>query len=267
MPREIYTHSHHRVVVDAHSRRTAEEAAAFVRHLIRPDMRVLDAGCGPGSITCGLARWAPEGEVVGIDSEASVLEHATARVEEESVTNVSFLQGDVYDLDFADASFDVVFTHQLLQHLGRPVEALREFRRVLTPGGILAVRDADYGTMTHYPPEPKIDRFFQIYAQVARANRGEPDAGRRLLSWVREAGFAAPTFTTSSWAFSTPEDRAWWADLWSGRTGVTKYVQRVEELGVSSRQELVDLGAAFQAWAAIPDGVFAFIHGEVVARS
>ncbi|MDF1594632.1 MAG: methyltransferase domain-containing protein [Acidimicrobiia bacterium] len=267
MPHEVYTHSHDQVVVDAHGRRTAEEAADFVRPYIRPQMRILDAGCGPGSITCGLARWVPDGEVVGIDAAASVLEHGRSRANTEGVDNVSFQLGDAYDLAFPDGSFDVVYAHQLLQHLGRPVDALGEFLRVLKPGGHVAVRDADYGTMTHHPVDARVVRLFEIYGQVARCNRGEPDAGRRLLSWVQAAGFSSPVYTTSSWQFATQEGRTWWADLWAGRTGVTKYVERVEELGLSTAEELAELGTGFQDWATNPGGVFIFINGEVVARA
>ncbi len=266
MPHEIYTHSHDRVVVDAHSRRIADEAAAFVRHLVRPDMLILDVGCGPGSITCDLARWVPDGRVIGVDAEATVLISARRRAETEGPTNIAFQTADAYALDFEDESFDLVYAHQLLQHLGRPIEALEEFRRVLKPDGLVAVRDADYGTMTHYPHERDIDRFFEINATVARRNGGEPDAGRRLPSWLREAGFNDPVYTSSSWAFSTLEERKWWADLWAGRTGVSTYVRRVEELGVSTNAELTDLSATFRAWAERPDAVFAFLHGEAVAQ-
>lgn len=264
---ERYTHSHSRVVVEAHGRRTAEEAAAFVRPWIRSDMRILDVGCGPGSITAGLARWVPEGEVVGVDAAADVLEHARERAEKQGVPNVRFEEADAYELPYPDGSFDIVYAHQLLQHLGSPVDALREFRRVLKSGGAVAVRDADYGTMIHWPHSPEIDRFFDVYAQVARANGGEPDAGRRLLEWVAEAGLGEPVYTTSSWTFATPEDRKWWADLWAGRTVVSSYADRVEELGISDREELEALGDEFLRWAEGPSATFSFIHGEVVARA
>lgn len=267
MAREIYTHSHDQVVLDAHGSRTAEEAAAFVKHLLRPEMRILDAGCGPGSITCGLGRWVPDGEVVGVDSSATVLEHARSRAAADDLPNVTFEQADVYGLSHGAGSFDVVFAHQLLQHLGNPVLVLQEFRRVLRPGGVVAVRDADYGTMTFFPHDPDIDRFFEIYALVARANGGEPDAGRRLLAWVQRAGFTNPTYTTSSWSYSTPEERKRWANLWTDRTSVSKYVDRVEELGVASEPEVRSLGAALQVWAAEPDATFSVLHGEVVART
>lgn len=237
-----------------------------MRHLVRPEMRILDAGCGPGSITCGLGRWVPDGEVVGVDSAAAVLEYARSHASNEDLRNVTFEQADVYGLSFGTGSFDVVFAHQLLQHLGSPVMALQEFRRVLRPGGVVAVRDADYGTMTFFPHDPGIDRFFEIYARVARANGGEPDAGRRLLSWVQSAGFLNPMYTTSSWSYSTPEERKRWANLWTERTGVSKYVDRVEELGVGSKSELQGLGAALRIWAEKPDATFSVLHGEVVAQ-
>lgn len=267
MPREIYTHSYHQVVIEAHGSRTAEEAAAFVKPFIRPDMRILDAGCGPGSITCGLAAWVTDGEVIGVDAASTVLDSARVRAAENRVVNVSFEQADVYRLGFPAESFDVVYAHQLLQHLSKPVEALQEFRRLLKPGGVVAVRDADYGTMTHHPHERHLDRFFDIYARIARANGGEPNAGRRLLSWVSDAGLVDAEYSTSTWTYATEDGRSRWANLWAGRTAVSKYVERAEELGISDRAELAELGRAFLDWAEQPLATFAFMHGEVVARA
>ena len=58
---------------------------------------------------------------------------------------MTFEVGDVYALAAADDSFDVVHAHQVLQHLTDPVAALREMARVCRPGGVIAVRDVDYG--------------------------------------------------------------------------------------------------------------------------
>ena len=81
--------------------------------------------------------------VIGVDSAATVLDVARERATENRLVNISFEQANVYRLGFSEGSFDVVYAHQLLQHLGKPVEALQEFRRVLKPGGVVAVRDAD----------------------------------------------------------------------------------------------------------------------------
>ncbi|HKG16899.1 MAG TPA: class I SAM-dependent methyltransferase, partial [Solirubrobacteraceae bacterium] len=75
------------------------------------------------------------GEVVGIDSSQVQIDRATALARERGLRNVAFEVGDVYQLGFSDASFDVVFTQALLIHLGDRLAALREIRRVLKPGG------------------------------------------------------------------------------------------------------------------------------------
>ena len=259
MPRpehEVYTHSHEPVVLASHAGRTAEEAAAFLLNHLRPGMRLLDIGCGPGSITIGLARYLAPAEVVGIDRAEEALDAARRLAEDEAVGNVRFEQADVYDLPFEDASFDVVYGHQVLQHLADPVAALTEAKRALGPGGYVAVRDADYGTMTHHPHDPVLDDWLARYHETARRNGGEPDAGRRLTEWVRAAGFDHIHASASTWLYATPAARASWAELWAGRS-----LQ-----GASRGEDAEKINEAFQRWAAHPDGWFAFIHGEVLAR-
>src|SRR5438105_1376606 len=138
-PDDVYTHGHHESVVRAHAARTAENSAAFVLPHLTPGARVLDVGCGPGSITCDFAVLAAPGEVLGLDRSEDVLAQARALAEDRGLDNVSFTVGNVYDLDLEDESFDVVHAHQVLQHLTDPVAAVREMRRVAKPGGIVAV--------------------------------------------------------------------------------------------------------------------------------
>jgi len=254
---EVYTHTHRERVLDAHGRRTAEEAAAFLLAHLRPGIRLLDIGCGPGSITIGLARYVSPGETVGIDQAEEALQAARKRAADQSMPHVRFEKADVYELPFGDDEFDVVYAHQLLQHLADPVAALIEVRRVLRPGGYVAIRDSDYGTMTHHPHEPMLDVWLERYHRIARANGGEPDAGRRLMEWVRAAGFEHLHATTSTWLFATPEERRQWAELWAGRPLRSR--ERLSAEDTSIRE-------AFKRWAEHPDGWFSFIHGEVLAR-
>ncbi|NNC92251.1 MAG: methyltransferase domain-containing protein [Acidimicrobiia bacterium] len=257
---EVYTHSHQPVVLASYGTRTAEEAAAFLLSHLKPGMRILDLGCGPGSITLGLARYVAPAETVGVDQSEEALATARALAREQNVGNVRFEQADVYELPFDDATFDVVYGHQILQHLADPVAALTEAGRVLRAGGYLAVRDADYGTMTHHPHDPMIDNWLGAYHQVARANGGEPDAGRRLMEWVGAAGFEHLHATAAAWLYATPEERRGWAELWAGR--------RLREPADNSvyGEDFDQIVEAFHRWAAKPDGWFAFIHGEVLAR-
>jgi SAM-dependent methyltransferase len=262
-PNEIYTHGHHPVVVAAHGKRTAAEAAAFLLPRLRPGMSLLDVGCGPGSITRGLADTVGEhGTVVGIDNsdEAIALAGDTS-----NQRWLRFEVASVYELPFADGSFDVAYGHQVLQHLADPVAALIEMKRVLRPGGLIAARDADYGTMTHYPQIPEIDRWLELYHAVARAGGGEPDAGRRLADWVAAAGFVSPQAGSSTWTYATAAERADWAGLWAERITKSKFADRAVDLGLADRAALSDIAAGWRRWAATENAWFGFIHGEILA--
>src|SRR5580704_1484149 len=178
---EVYTHGHHESVLRSHKWRTAENSAAYLLPHLAEDARVLDVGCGPGTITAGLADRVPRGHVTGIDAAPSIIGQAREAAGDRE--NLDFTTGDVYALDYADASFDVVHAHQVLQHLGDPVRALREMRRVTRPGGIVAVRDGDYGGMIWYPELPVLDEWRAYYSAVARGNGGEPNGGGHLHAW------------------------------------------------------------------------------------
>lgn len=264
----MYTHSHHPAVMAAHAARTADEAAGFLLPRLEADMAIVDLGCGPGSITVGLGETLSQGRVVGLDAAGVAVRDARDHAHALNAVNVAFVVGSVYDLPFPDGVFDAAFAHQLLQHLADPVAALIETRRVLRRGGILGVRDADYGTMTHYPHDPRLDRWLEIYHAVTRHNGGEPDAGRRLPAWLRAAGFTDVVPTTSTWTFADPAARTGWADLWAGRTGVEgPFTATAFREGITNPNELREIAGAFHQWAASPDGWFAFIHGEAVGTA
>lgn len=258
--RDTYTHGHHPAVVAQHKRRTADEAAAFLIPRLRPGMRLLDVGCGPGTITTGLARVVDPGDVVGVDVADAVLGEARAHAREAGVGNVRFEHGTVYELPYGDASFDAVFGHQVLQHLSRPVDALREMKRVLRPGGLLGVRDSDYGTMTWWPRSPGIARWLDIYCAVAEHNGANADAGRRIPAWLRAAGFEDIEITTSTWTYVGPAGVRTWADSWATRITESALAEQAVAYGIATRDELAAIADAWRAWAREPDAFFTFIH-------
>jgi len=262
---DTYTHGHDESVLRSHRWRTAENSAGYLLPLIRPGLRLLDVGCGPGTITADLAARVAPGAVVGLDASPEVVAAATAAVGP-AVTNLAFAVGDVYALDQPDGSFDVVHAHQVLQHLTDPVAALREMGRVLTPGGTLAVRDSDYGGFVWAPADPRLDRWLDLYHQVTTHNGADADAGRHLPAWVRAAGFTDLRVGTATWTFAEPESRAWWGELWADRIVRSALADQAVAYGYSDAAELADLAAGWRAWAADPDGFFAVIHTEVLAR-
>lgn len=261
----VYTHGHHDSVLRSHGTRTAQNSAAYLLPHLRPGMTVLDVGCGPGTITAGLARQVAPGAVVGIETSDDIVTTATAGVEAAGLANLTFEVADVFNLPYPDATFDVVHAHQVLQHLDDPVAGLQSMRRVARPGGLVAVRDADYSGMFWYPDVAGLDRWRDLYLAIARSNNGEPDAGRRLPSWARAAGFTDMTVTAGSWCYTTTEDRAWWSQTWADRIRYSRMAEQAVERRLATTAELDDLSDAWLTWGADEDATFVIPHLEVLA--
>ncbi|OBI95521.1 methyltransferase type 11 [Mycobacterium sp. 1465703.0] len=265
--RAIYTHGHHESVLRSHQRRTAEDSAAYLLPYLKPGMSVLDVGCGPGTITADLAARVAPGPVTAVDQAADVLDVARTEVEQRDLSNVSFATADVHHLEFADDTFDVVHAHQVLQHVADPVAALREMRRVCAPDGIVAARDADYAGFIWHPQPPALDLWRDLYQRVTRANRGEPDAGRRLLSWAQQAGFGDITPTGSLWCYATAATRDWWGGMWADRILHSTVTRDLVSLELATTAQLEEISAGWREWAAAPDGWIAVPHGEIICRA
>jgi ubiquinone/menaquinone biosynthesis C-methylase UbiE len=262
-----YLHGHHDSVLRSHRWRTAENSAGYLLPRLAPGAQVLDIGCGPGTITIGLAARVGEGRVVGIDLAGAVLADARAEAERHGQRNVSFEVGDVYQPAFADHTFDVVHAHQVLRHLADPVAAVAQMRRVCRPGGVVAARDSDYAGMFWFPEDPELGEWQDLYRRVARALGGEPDAGRRMLHWARAAGFEDIEVSASSWCYATAADRSWWGGLWAERVTRSNFAGQALRLGFATPGDLDRLAAAWRRWAAADDGWFLIPHGEILCRA
>jgi 2-polyprenyl-3-methyl-5-hydroxy-6-metoxy-1,4-benzoquinol methylase len=262
---DTYTHGHAESVLQSHRWRTAENSAGYLLPCLRPGLDLLDVGCGPGTITVDLAARVAPGRVVGLDVSADPLAEARAAADRTGVP-VSFRVGNVYALDADDDSFDVVHAHQVLQHLTDPVVALREMARVCRPGGVIAVRDVDYAATCWFPLDPGLERWLELYGQVARRNDAEPDAGRRLLSWAHAAGLRDVEATTSSWCFATTAEREWWGNSWAGRATSSAFAEQAVAYGLASAAELEEIAAAWLRWRDADDGWLGMLHGELLIR-
>jgi SAM-dependent methyltransferase len=264
---DTYTHGHHDSVLRSHRWRTAANSAAHLLPHLEPGMSLLDIGCGPGTITIDLAGRVAPGRVVGIDRSAEVIAEAERlRREQPAADNVAFQAGDVYALGFDDQSFDAVHAHQVLQHLTDPVAALVEMRRVLRHGGILAVRDSDYGAFVWAPADPLLDRWMALYHDVCRHNGADADAGRHLLGWARAAGFSTIEPGSSTWTFADASSRRWWGDLWAERVTDSALAEQAVSYGLSTQDELRAISQAWRRWAEDDDAFFAVLHAELIAR-
>ncbi|WP_017607718.1 class I SAM-dependent methyltransferase [Nocardiopsis xinjiangensis] len=261
-----YTHGQHPTVTDSYRWRNAANSAAYALAEFTPGRRVLDVGCGPGSITVDVAARVAPGRVMALDSSASAVELARQSAAEAGVDNIDFLVGDVHALDLEDGMFDVVHAHQVLQHVGDPVAALSEMGRLARPGGVVAACDSDYSGMYWYPLLPELEAWMALHQSLARRNGGEPDAGRRMLAWARAAGFADPTYVVESWNHSSPGRRTWWGQMWARRILDSDTARQALEEGLATRQELEEISAGWLRWSQDPDGVFVVARGALLCR-
>jgi len=263
---DTYTHGHQDSVLRAHRWRTAENSAAYLLPQLRPGDRLLDVGCGPGTLTADLALRVAPGQVTGVDVAAAVLGEAEAHARDAGAANVTFLAGDFGAAGLPPASFDVVHAHQVLQHLREPVGALAAMARLAAPGGLVAAREADYSTMAWAPADARIRRWLDVYLAVTRHNGAEANAGRWLLRWAHAAGLADVAYTTSTWTFATPADRAYWGGQWAERCVTSTFAEQAVAYGVATADELAGIAQGWREWSSEPDGVFVVVHGEIVAR-
>ena len=261
-----YISGHHETVLRSHSMRTAANSAAYLLSSIQPHMHILDIGCGPGTITADFAALVPQGRAVGLEPVEPPLEVARATLEERGLKNAEFMIGDVHKLDLDDKTFDIAHCHQVLQHVGDPVQALREMKRVTKEGGYVAAREADFSIMTWFPEVKGLQEWQSLWMKVAKANGGEPNAGRRLVHWALEAGFKRDNIkcTTTTWCFSTPEERAWWGGLWADRVVTGEMAKTVVAGGYGTKEDLQKISEAWKQWINEEDGWFTLVHGEIL---
>ena len=172
----------------------------------------------------------------------------------------------MYELPYPDGAFDAAHAHQLLQHLVRPVDALAELRRVLRPGGVIGVCDSDYATMTAWPSSEAIDRGLALYHRVTKRNGAEADAGRRLPSWLRAAGFPEVTVTATTQLYTDREAVAGWGESWAERVTTSSLAEQALAYGFATMEELREIAAGWRAWTASPEAFFMFVHVQCVAH-
>lgn len=186
---ERYAQQGNRAFESMLATRTASADAAFLIPHLRAGMRLLDVGCGPGSITLGLAKAVAPGDVVGVDTQPEAVKQANAAASARNIPNARFEVADAYVLPFPAESFDCAFANGLLMHLSEPRRALAEMRRVLRPGGVIAIRDPDFGGFLFAPATELLTRWFALRLEVRRRHGCDPFLGRQYRRLLLEAGF------------------------------------------------------------------------------
>lgn len=167
-----------------------ESMQLLLRAGLREGMRVLDVGCGIGTMT----RWigtqvGPEGAVVGLDGSAEHIARAREAAHAEGSANVTFVEGSAYDLSVAGGGFDLVYCRLLLMHLERPSEALSAMRAQLAPGGVLVCEDSVVDSSFCDPPSAAQRRLTSLAIATAAQRGHDFSVAGRLDELLRAAGF------------------------------------------------------------------------------
>jgi len=248
-------------IVSFMTRRSAETHAAFFLPHLKAGMRLLDCGCGPGTITRGLAARVSPGEVTGVDLEASQLE--LAKKDSVQSKNLNFIQAGVYELPFPDSHFDAVFSHALFEHIAEPVRAAKEIRRVLKPDGDVGLCSPDWDGFIFAPPDPEVEAAAKLFRRLQEAQGGNTNAGRQLGVWLDEAGFNEIKLTAR---YECPEDLAVMGSFLHDRLERSPKQDDVFGKGWTDPASLQKMLKAIQAWEKRTDGLYALAWVHAVAR-
>jgi len=159
---------------------------------LRPGMRVLDVGCGPGDVSFVAAKLVgPEGTVIGIDAADDIIELARERATEHGLTSVRFEQTTVGDLTL-DEPVDAVVGRLILMHLPHPVATLRQLAALVRPGGFIAFSEFDMTGARGVPDLPLWRTARDTIIETFTTLGLDPTFAATMPALFREAGLSTP---------------------------------------------------------------------------
>ena len=252
-------------VLESVRRHTAEASAAYLLPHLRPGMNVLDFGCGPGTVSIGLARAVAPGEMHGVDMEESQIDLARTVAAALGRENARFHVGDITGLPFADGFFDVAHCHDVLMHVPDTDAALAEIKRVLKPGGIIACREMICESCFTHPDFGIIDKAWEMFEDIVATNDGHPQMGKDLKNQLVRAGFANVRVSASFDIYSTPQDVDFIYRVASRWFLSPDFTDTAVAYGAATDELAAGIGAAYNEWKTHPGALCALAFGEALA--
>ena len=247
-------------------RRNAANSASHLLPRLQPGMKLLDLGCGPGTITVGLAEAVNPGEVHGIDMEESQIALATAAGQSGNHMNVSFQVGNALELPFDDGYFDVVHAHAVLMHIPDSAGVLAEAMRVLKPGGIFSSRDLIGESSFFEPNSDGLREAWVTFTTLMRGNGGHPELGKELKGILLEAGFQDISCTASFDSYGNAGDLAFFYGFVIDWFFSESLIERVTSLGIATREKFDYWRKELDNWKDAPGAFGALAFGECIGR-
>jgi len=202
---------------------------------IEPGDRVADLGCGNGLGLVALAEVARPRSVVGVDYSPAMLAESARRVA--AGCSAALVRADVMALPFPAASFDVALASSVFQFVGYSIDALREWRRVLAPGGRLAV-SIPAGAREGDAPDVNLTLLREFFGRLPRETqrrfraRPVPSTPPDLADACRDAGFGAVTVEDIGFATTVASRERWWALQWTH--GFRGYLREFDDASLAA---------------------------------
>ena len=249
------------------NRRSARSHAAYLLPHLSSGQKLLDFGCGPGTISVGLAKAVEPGELHGIDMETSQIDLARAAAAAGGHANASFHVGDVTDLPFEDDTFDVAHCHTVLTHVPDTQATLKEVRRVVKPGGLIASREMIAAASFMAPVPESLESAWEVLTRLIAANRGHPQMGRELKAGFIEAGFTDIRASASFDVFSTPEDVVFFHTFAGGWFFSPDVVAAATKYGLATQEQFDEWRRALDEWKDEPGAFGCIAFGECLATN
>jgi ubiquinone/menaquinone biosynthesis C-methylase UbiE len=247
--------------------RSAESHATHLLPHLAPGQSLLDFGCGPGTITVGLARAVAPGELHGIDMEESQIELARAAAASGGHDNATFHVGDVTRLPFEDDTFDVAHCHTVLTHVPDTQATLKEVRRVLKPGGIVASREMIAAASFMSPAPGSLEGAWETLAKLIAANRGHPQMGKELKASFVEAGLSDVRASASFDVFHSPQDIAFLYNVAVGWFFSPDVVEAATKYGLATREQFDEWRRHIDEWKGDPGAFGCIAFGQCLGTN
>jgi ubiquinone/menaquinone biosynthesis C-methylase UbiE len=227
---------------------------------------VLEAGCGVGAQTSILSHNSPGAEIIAIDVSEASLAEAKNKLDSAGITNVSLMQTDIFKLPFETASFDHVFVCFVLEHLAKPIEALKCLKKMIKPGGTITVIEGDHGSVYFHPESQSAHRAINSQITLQAREGGNALIGRELYPLLTKAGFR--NCRVSPRMVYVDSSRPHFVEGFTKNT-FTAMIEGIREKALAAGimdRESFDKGVRDLYRAAEPDGVFCYTFFKAFAQ-
>lgn len=191
----------------------AQKSFDFILPHLKPEMEVLECGCGPGVVTFEIAKEVINGIVIGIDIDEDQINTNNLKVSESSFKNLKFEVANILELPYPDNFFDIVYIQALIVHIKSPISSIREVYRVLKKDGIIALREPIMDKTIFSPEEPILLESFELIQKAINSYGGDASIGRKLLPLLKEVGFKNIQISAS---WEQPDSLDQWPAFYEG---------------------------------------------------